>query len=374
MAAKTKKAGKPAAATKAKRPAPKAKPAPSKGRTVEPKSAEPRQPEPKVAEPKALEAKRPGKVTPAPIAPAPQPVGGRGPKRTIFIDVENSSNEDALFGVLESLEIRHAEAHTELLAIGNWRTVGQRVGRRLALVGAQLVHSAPVTGVRDWSDLWIAVQAGIRLGTARPGDRIEIVSDDKAFDAVGDAAATLGVVFRRISASVRVRGRGGERAATERAPAPIVDEVTGEPAPRRSSRRRRGGRSGRGGGGAPAPRPPQQPSQARAPHAPRHPPAPRPSPVEEVIAPVEGEAIVAPPQGEPPGGATAEQLRAVITRLAGGDATRWVNLGTLENALKADGFSRPPGSQRLVTRLRHLDGIEVSPHGQVRLRGQGSVG
>ena len=35
--------------------------------------------------------------------------------------------------------------------------------------GAHLVHSAPSTGVRDWSDLRIAVAAGIWLAAARPG-------------------------------------------------------------------------------------------------------------------------------------------------------------------------------------------------------------
>jgi hypothetical protein len=54
-------------------------------------------------------------------------------------------------------------------------------------------------GVPDWSDLRIAAAAGVWLGEARPGDRIEIVSDDRAFDAVGDVAAGLGVTFRRVS-------------------------------------------------------------------------------------------------------------------------------------------------------------------------------
>jgi hypothetical protein len=37
------------------------------------------------------------------------------------------------------------------------------------------------------------------LGEARAGDLLEIVSDDQAFDAVGDLAATQGVLFRRLS-------------------------------------------------------------------------------------------------------------------------------------------------------------------------------
>jgi hypothetical protein len=57
--------------------------------------------------------------------------------------------------------------------------------------------------VKDWSDLRIAVDAGRWLATAYPADVLEIVSDDQAFDAVGDVAASFGVVFRRVSARWR---------------------------------------------------------------------------------------------------------------------------------------------------------------------------
>ena len=71
--------------------------------------------------------------------------------------------------------------------------------RYLAQRGAQLIHSAPSTGVKDWSDLRIAVAAGVWLAGARPGDTIEIITDDQAFDAVGDVAAGLGVLYQRLS-------------------------------------------------------------------------------------------------------------------------------------------------------------------------------
>jgi len=84
-------------------------------------------------------------------------------------------------------------------AIGNWRVVSVEAGELLSRAGAVLVHSAPKVGVKDWSDLRIAVDAGRWLGGARAGDVLEIVSDDQAFDAVGDVAASMGVVFRRLS-------------------------------------------------------------------------------------------------------------------------------------------------------------------------------
>lgn len=249
------------------------------------------------------------------------------PRRAIFIDVENTSSEEALLEVLDALKIDRAAQPTELTAVGNWRTVGQQVARRLASLGAQLVHSAPARGVRDWSDLWIAVAAGCWLGQAAPGDVLEIVSNDRAFDAVGDAAAARGVVYRR------PQHRRGIAAPVHPA----------EPKP---SRRRHGGRhrsrgraEQRPSATAPAAAPPASPSTA-APRA-RH-------------LPVE------------PHGASRDQMIAVISRLTNGEPGRWVNVDVLEKALKAEGFSRPQGSPRLVTRLRTLKEVEVDAHGRVR--------
>jgi hypothetical protein len=253
-------------------------------------------------------------------------------RRAVFIDVENTSSEADLFDVLEALQINRATQPVEVTAVGNWRTVGQRLGRRLAGLGAQLVHSAPATGVRDWSDLWIAVAAGCWLGRAEPGDILDIVSNDRAFDAVGDAAAARGVIFRRLQ-----HRRG--------AAAPTTDDDEERPA-RRS--RRGGRRRGRRRSGQPPISPPAAPPRAA------------------------GEASGPPPARPPhmleaePHGATREQMLSVIGRLSV-DGSRWVNLDVLEKSLKAEGFSRPPGSPRLVTRLRMLKDVEVDAHGRVRL-------
>ncbi len=58
---------------------------------------------------------------------------------------------------------------------------------------------------------------------------------------------------------------------------------------------------------------------------------------------------------------------AVIRRLTHNEPGRWVNLDVLEKALKHEGFSRPPGSPRLVTRLRNIKDVEVDAHGRVRI-------
>ena len=265
-------------------------------------------------------------------AAVPPPING--PRRAVFIDVENTSSESELARVLDGLNIDLASGTTEVAAIGNWRVVGQQLGRSLAQRGAHLVHSAPATRVPDWSDLWIAVQAGIWLGHSRPGDAIDIVSHDRAFDAVGDAAARLGVAFNRIT----YRSAG---------PSAAVIGSSSEPAgERRGRRRRRRGGSGRSS---------TVPSAAPA----------RPS----RVAP----SRVAPPRvatavsEEERHGASQEQLQQVIARLAAADPSRTVTLDALTVALKAAGFQRPPGSSRLVTRLRRMKDIEVLPNGKVRM-------
>jgi hypothetical protein len=66
-------------------------------------------------------------------------------------------------------------------------------------------------------------------------------------------------------------------------------------------------------------------------------------------------------------GATPDQIIATIARLTARHPERGVNLDLLINALKAEGFGRPPGSPRLVTRLRKMKDVEVMPTGMVRL-------
>jgi hypothetical protein len=284
-------------------------------------------------------AKRASKKKPTKKAIEVAPMLAAGPRRAIFIDVENTSNEGELARVLDELKIDTQHGVTQISAIGNWRTVGQHMGRSLAERGAVLVHSAPAARVRDWSDLWIAVQAGIWLGRARAGDTIEIVSHDKAFDAVGDAAAQLGVSFRRIT--YRASAVAAAAAASE------AREGSGE----RRGRRRRGGR----GGGR------NTPVAQRSPQTPIAAPARAPA-----RAPAEHK-----PMPERAQGASPEQVLATIERLAAASPSKTTTLDALTVALKAAGFHRPPGSPRLVTRLRQLAEVEVLPNGRVRLRDGG---
>lgn len=249
--------------------------------------------------------KRSSEAQPPQEEPSVVPV----PQRAVFIDVENTTAETRLLEVLRSLELDRQHQKVEITAVGNWRAVPPALARRLASMGAKLIHSAPARGVRDWSDLWIATAAGCWLGQAHPGDVLEVISDDRAFDAIGDLAAARGVAFRRIP---HMRPPGVAAGAKEHL------------AKGTAARRKVGG---------------------------------------VVVAAAEvGE------PGTTPHAASAEQIVSTIEHLTKGEPGRWVNLDVLERALKEQGFVRPPGSPRLVTRLRALRQVEVDSHGRVRLR------
>jgi len=51
-------------------------------------------------------------------------------------------------------------------------------------------------------------------------------------------------------------------------------------------------------------------------------------------------------------------------------AGREVTLDAVANELKARGFRRPPGSSRLITRLRRIREIQVSPSGVITPLGE----
>jgi hypothetical protein len=314
----------------------------SLARTPQPSLSEPPIPEPAPSEVALFEPQLPdvALATPEPqlvarVSP-PEPERPRAAlRRAIFFDVENTSRAENVARILDHLAIDWAARRTDFIAVGNWRVIGADTARLLARRGAQLVHSAPSTGVRDWSDLRIAVGAGVWLAGARPGDVIEVVSDDRAFDAVGDVAAALGITF--------VRRSYGSLAGLAPAAAVVHEEA---PAAPRGDRSRRGRRRGRRGG--------------RPSHAPAH-------------APARASAMERPEGGRPdtergePHTAPHDEVVGVVRELVARSGERSVLIDTLANALKARGFRRPPGSPRLITRLRRIRELSVSPNGMITL-------
>jgi hypothetical protein len=275
-----------------------------------------------VTSPEVLFAAR---AAPEPARPVP------ATRRAVFYDVENTSRHEDVARMLDHLAFDRVRQATDLVAVGNWRVIGHETARLLARRGASLVHSAPSPGVRDWTDLRIAIAAGVWLASARPGDTLEIVSDDHAFDAVGDAAASLGVTFRRLSG--RIRAGGG------------VPEESGGPVGRGHRRRRSGrGRRGRSPAGHDG-----RPSGAHRRAGPQHIARPTPAPAEPSPHTAPRDEIVA-------------MVEELLATSPGG-----VTIDALTNALKARGFRRPPGSPRLITRLRRIKKLEVTRDGVVRL-------
>jgi hypothetical protein len=246
--------------------------------------------------------------------------------RAVIFDVENSSRVEHIARMLEHLGLGTLDRQTRLMAVGNWGVIGYDTARLLARHGAELLHTAPAFGVKDWSDLRIAVTAGIWLAGARPGDVLDIITDDQAFDAVGDVAAGRGVDFHRLS----YRALVGARQIIPRESASDGGARRRRTGRRRTRRAAPGGRATESASSAPAR------SQRRS-HG-GSPGAAQPAPADEILA----------------------VLRELLAR---GEP---VPLDALSSALKARGFSRPPGSPRLVTRLRQMKDIEVSPSGTIR--------
>jgi len=294
---------------------------------------------------------------PAPEPPPPRPATRRG----IFFDVENTSRAVDIGHVLAHLDIDWVGQATDFFAVGNWRVIGHDTARLLAQRGAALVHSAPSVGVRDWSDLRIAVGAGVWLAGARAGDVIEIVSDDQAFDAVGDVASSLGVGFRRTS---------------YRALAGLAEVAQAEDAGESRRRSRRGGRGWRGDRERPERprverertlRPAEREPAARPAERERH-VSPPPPPRAAVAAPLVPDASTV--TGAEPHTAPHDEIVHVVRDLLV-TSPAGVSLDVLANALRSRGFSRPPGSPRLITRLRRIRELEIGRNGLIRL-GEGT--
>jgi len=277
------------------------------------------------------------------IAPPPPPRPRPEQRRGIFFDVENTSRAQDIEYVLRHLMIDRVGIDTDFTAVGNWRVIGHETARLLAENGAHLVHSAPSVGVRDWSDLRIAVAAGVWLAGTRPGDMIDVVSDDQAFDAVGDVASSLGVQYRRLS----YRSLRGQ----------IAEETTHVAADRDSSGNRRRGRGGRGRRSGGSGRRPDVAPRHPAPMPHRQPPA-RPA-VAAAVVEDDANAHTAPHDE------LIDVVRDLMHTAPGG-----VTLDQLANALRERGFRRTPGSPRLITRLKRIRDIDVNRNGLIRVGGE----
>jgi hypothetical protein len=274
------------------------------------------------------------------IAPPPPPRPRPEQRRGIFFDVENTSRSQDIEYVLRHLMIDRVGIDTDFTAVGNWRVIGHETARLLAQNGANLVHSAPSVGVRDWSDLRIAVAAGVWLAGGRPGDMIDIVSDDQAFDAVGDVASSLGVQYRRLSYR-SLRGHMAEEAVA---------------APASADSRARRGRGGRSRRGSDRRYSDSRSSGQHAPMAPRH-HAPPPPPPRPAVADDDGGPVHTAPHDE-----LIEVVRDMMSTSPNG-----VTLDQLANALRERGFRRTPGSPRLITRLKRIRQLDINRNGLIRV-------
>src|SRR5207248_8834840 len=147
--------------------------------------------------------------------------------------------------------------------------------------------------------------------------------------------------FRRLSYRALLGMPTQEPVEVERVEREYGHGDRGDRGDRGGRRRRRGGR-GRGRGEHGAPRPVHQ-------------------------APVERAPRVEPVSAEEPHTAPHDEIVNVVQDLARARGT--VTLDSLANALKSRGFSRPPGSPRLITRLRRIKELDVNRAGVITLVG-----
>ena len=304
--------------------------------------------------------------------PPPEPERPRPPgRRAIFLDVENTSRAQHLAHVIDHLGVNPWDRRTELVAVANWRVVGHEAARLLAARGAHLVHSAPSTGVRDWSDLRIAVAAGIWLASARPGDIIEIVSDDRAFDAVGDVAASLGIEFRRLSYR-RLKEDSPETVVVEEESRSLTTSASA------SGSRRRRRRRGRGPGG-----PPPSPAgerrhvdsrerDRRAGIPSRRARATRAAGGRQAAGVVRAALMPLGRSPSPPDDRASRRagLGGARPRRGGAQAQRQHRRGG--QRAEVPGVPAVTGLPRLVTRLRRIKELLVSPSGTITLAEDGA--
>src|SRR5262249_51439927 len=144
-------------------------------------------------------------------------------------------------------------------------------------------------------------------------------------------------------------------------PVPTSDEeAAGEGDGDSRARRRRRGRRRSWRDSAPPVAPPPAPREISAPARPA-PPVGSEVPRMEVG----GNGAEAPPSE--PHTAPHDEIVAVVRELIHRSTNRAVTIDTLANALKSRGFSRPPGSPRLITRLRRIKEITVSRSGMIAL-------
>ena len=157
----------------------------------------------------------------------------------------------------------------------------------------------------------------------------------------------LGVEYRRLSYRNLTAGLAASAEEAPAAEAPAPREGRGG---RRGGRgRRRGGRGGRrfdqGGRG-------QMPARSST---------PSPPPSARAAEPARS-------HGEPDAHtAPHDELVEVVRELADHAPNGAVLIDTLARALKERGFSRPPGSPRLITRLRRIRQLVVSQTGRITL-------
>ena len=252
---------------------------------------------------------------------------------------------------------------TDFVAVGNWRVIGHDTCP-LARPPRRPPH--PQRAVRRCARLERSQDRRRRRRVAgecaRWGTCSRSSASDRAFDAVGDVAASLGIDFRRLS-------HQGITGATE-ARAPVREAPTESRSSRyRGRSRRRGPWRDRAASGAPAPGGPRRAPSSRLPSS-------RVAPRE--VEPLAMAPTARPPvvQGSPRRACLADRApRRAHRARARPDAALAGAAADARHARQCAQVARlqppPQGSPGLITRLRRIKEIALSRAGVITLVGGG---
>ena len=142
-----------------------------------------------------------------------------GMPHLVLHDVAESTGVAAIARALDDLGPQALHTDGAVLAVSAGRTLDPQAEDVLAGRHVRSIPVGPEPGPGSRRGVTLAVAAGLWLSRSKPGDILEIVSDDLVFDTVGNVATGRGAVFRRVPYRQPEDGMGLAASNSTNAPA-----------------------------------------------------------------------------------------------------------------------------------------------------------
>jgi len=121
-----------------------------------------------------------------------------GMPHLVLLDIGESTGVAAIASALDDLGSQSLNSDGAVLAVSAGCTLDPEAALLLARRRVRSIPVRPEPGSGIRRGVALAVAAGLWLSSSKPGDLLEIVSDDLIFDTVGNVATGRGAVFRRV--------------------------------------------------------------------------------------------------------------------------------------------------------------------------------